>query len=184
MPTASEPVVYHVDRDDRLIQVSESWTVFAGANDAPELAGPKVLGRPLWDFIADIGTVHLYRGLLERVRAGRPAQFPFRCDGPAVRRPMEMTMVEAGDGGVEFRCQFLGDRPRDPQPVLDRRADRSHDLLVLCGWCKKALAGGEWVEVEVAVGRLAPFDRAAPPRLSHGICPPCLAAATALVDGR
>ena len=54
----------------------------------------------------------------------------------------------------------------------------------MCGWCSRVWAGGAWVEVEAAAGRLGLFERPLLPSMSHGICEDCYARVTETVAGR
>lgn len=177
-------VEYRIDGQDRLAHVGHRWQEFATDNGAPHLTSDRVLGRPLWDFITDKPTAYLYRELVAQVRAGRSVRFPFRCDGPAVRRRMEMAMAPTATGGVEFRSRILAEEPRHPQPLLGGPPDRSGGIVHVCGWCKKVRCDDEWEEVEVALDRLRLFDQPDLPLVSHGICPACLAVMRDLLAGR
>jgi hypothetical protein len=131
------PVVYRVNARDELTFLNAEWGRFAAANGGDALTPERVLGRPLWGFVADLATGQLYRDLLARVRAGRPARFPFRCDSPGVRRRMEMEVLPAGGGAVEFHAHTLAEAPRPPQPLLDPAVPRTDELLRSCGWCRR-----------------------------------------------
>src|SRR5947209_973097 len=81
---------------DRLVEVNDAWTRFAHNNGAPELAPDAVLGRSLWTFIADPTTRRLYEALVARAREGSPRTVPYRCDVPAAKRLMRMTITADG----------------------------------------------------------------------------------------
>jgi hypothetical protein len=177
------PVVYRVNSRDELTYLNDEWGRFAAANAGAALTPERVLGRPLWDFITGLTADQLYRDLLARVRAGHPARFPFRCDSPGVRRRMEMEVLPAAGGAVEFRAHTLAEEPRPPQPLLDAAAPRTSDLLRSCGWCRRVEVGGWWAEVEEAVRELGLFERAALPGLTHAVCGDCFEAMTKSMRG-
>ena len=164
---------------DEIVSVSEAWTRFALANDAPDLVREKVLNRPLWDFITDLSTEQLYRQILERVRSGEAARFSFRCDASDRQRFMEMSITALENGGVRFETRTLRSVDRPPQSLLGRYAPRADDLLRICGWCKRVDVGGAWKEVEEAVDLLRLFERPRLPELTHGICEACYAGLSA-----
>ncbi len=168
-----EPVVYRIDAQDRITGVNAAWDRFAAANGADFLADGRVLSRPLWDFVSDSTTRHLYRQILEKVRAGRAVSFPFRCDSPGARRFLEMRARAAGDGAVEFEVRTLALEERPAQPLLAPRADAAGGPLVMCGWCKRLPVSGRWTEIEEAAAALSLFETAVPPLLTHGMCPDC-----------
>ena len=49
----SWPVLYRIDIDDRLAELNDGWLAFAQANGGDALHPSKILGRSLWEFIAD-----------------------------------------------------------------------------------------------------------------------------------
>ena len=120
--------------------------------------------------------VKLQRLLVRRIRdeVGR-VELPFRCDGPDVRREMNIKIV-ARPGGriVLFSARMRSEEERDlPQRLLDPATPRSDEVLEMCGWCDRFEVDGEWVEVEEAARRLELFNQPELPKLSHGICPDC-----------
>jgi hypothetical protein len=167
-------IVYRLNRLDEFIYFNEEWVRFAVANDASGLLPEHVMGRRLWDFITDQTTEQLYREILDQVHAGRPMRFNFRCDAPEYRRHMEMVITRRDGGEVQFESRTVREEERPHQELLDRRAQRTDDLLRICGWCKRMDVGeGRWGEVEEAVAAFRLFERQALPKLTHGMCEPC-----------
>jgi hypothetical protein len=172
------PFVYRLDAQDRIVHVNRAWLSFAAENESDALTPEAVLDRPLWDFIADKETRQVYRMILTRVRSsGKEVYIPFRCDSPGIRRFMEMEIARLPEGAVEFRCRLIRAEKRLPIALLDPAADRSDELLQICGWCKRINLDGGWVEAEEAVKRLDLFGAERLPGLTHGICPDCHATA-------
>lgn len=167
--------IYRLDALDRITHVNRAWLSFAVENESDALTPEAVLRRPLWDFIADNETRHVYRMILSRVRSsGKEVRLPFRCDSPSIRRFMEMEISPLPEGAVEFKCRLLRAESRPSVGLLDPAADRSGEFVQICGWCKRIrLDTGEWVETEEAVKRLDLFGAKKLPRLTHGICPDC-----------
>lgn len=172
--TLNDPVVFSIDRHDKIVDVNDAWTTFALANDAPELVHERVLQRSFWDFIVDATTRQLYGDLLLRVRRGTPVHFPFRCDSTTARRHLEMRLRPGPDDTVQFESVVLASELRAQQPLWDRHVPRGEDFVRVCGWCKRVEAAGEWAEVEKVIGPLRIFERHDMPSLTHGICPDCL----------
>ncbi|RMF84814.1 MAG: hypothetical protein D6736_18575 [Nitrospinota bacterium] len=175
---APSPFIHRIDAEDRIIFVNEAWLAFAQQNDASHLTREAVLGQPLWCFIAGEETQHLYTLLLSQVRStGQRRWIPFRCDSPDRRRFMEMEIALCAPGEVQFTSWLLREEVRPPLPLFEAKQERSPTLLTLCSWCKKVkISPTEWIEVEEAIRRLDLFADPHPPRITHGICPSCLAA--------
>ena len=120
--------------------------------------------------------VKLQRLLVRRIRDEvGDVELPFRCDGPAVRREMEIRIVARPGGRVVlFSARLRSEEERESPPAAARsRAPRSEETVEMCGWCDRFEVDGEWVEVEEAAKRLQLFNRPELPALSHGICPDC-----------
>lgn len=165
---------YAIDDRDRLIRVDDGFYRFAAENGW-DGAGDS-LGRSLWDFVAGHEVKTLQRLLLRRVREGaRDIELPFRCDGPEVRREMDIRIAADPTGRVVlFSAQIRAEEPwEEPQPLLDPAVPREDDFLSMCAWCDRFLVEGKWVEVEEAAERLELFRRSRMPELDHGICPQC-----------
>jgi hypothetical protein len=169
-----ETLSYAIDDQDRLIKVDDGYYRFAEENGWME-AGTS-LGRSLWDYVGGHEMKKLQRLLVRRIRNEvGDVELPFRCDGPDVRREMNIRIVARPGGRVVlFSARLRSEEARDsPQPLLDPEAPRSGDTLEMCGWCDRFEVDGEWVEVEEAAKRLELFNRPELPPVSHGICPDC-----------
>ena len=168
-------LLYQLNASDEISSVNEEWLRFARANDGEPLLPPQVLGRPLWDFIGDLETQHIYRLLHRRVRTrGEPVRFSFRCDAPDRRRLLELSISAEGDQGLIYRVRTVREEERKPVPLLDPHRPRSETFVTMCGWCKRVSAPPRgWLEVEEAVDALSLFAEPRPPQLTHGICGQC-----------
>jgi len=170
----TQALSYAVDENDHLVKVDRGYYSFAEENGWTE-AGTS-LGRSLWDYVAGEDLKKVQRLLLRRVRDDvGDVELPFRCDGPGVRREMEIRILaRPGGRAVLFSARLRSEEERDAfQPLLDAEAPRGPDALGMCGWCDRFEVEGEWVEVEEAARRLGLFERTEMPALSHGICPDC-----------
>lgn len=170
----TQALSYAIDEHDHLIRVDDGYYRFAEENGWSE-AGSS-LGRSLWDYVTGHELVKLQRLLVRRIRDEvGDIELPFRCDGPDVRREMNIRIVARPGGRVVlFSARLRSEEERDaPQPLLDSEAPRSDETVEMCGWCDRFEVDGEWVEVEEAVKRLQLFNRPELPALSHGICPDC-----------
>jgi hypothetical protein len=171
---SSEALSYAIDEQDHLIKVDDGFYRFAEENGWDEAGS--CLGRSLWDYVAGDEMKKLQRLLLRRVRNDvGDVELPFRCDGPDVRREMNIRIVARPGGRVVlFSAQLRSEEERDlPQRLLDPSTPRSKEVLEMCGWCDRFEVDGEWVEVEEAARRLELFNRPELPTISHGVCPDC-----------
>ena len=178
-------LLYQLNAGDEISSVSEEWLSFARANDGEPLLPPQVLGRPLWDFIADAETQHIYRLLHARVRTlSTPVRISFRCDGPDRRRLLELDISPGSEHQLTYRVRTVREEDRPRVPLLDPQQPRSERFVTMCGWCKRvATPSGTWLEVEVAVDQLRLFAEPLPPQLTHGICRECSQQLTRTLKG-
>ena len=175
---------YQVDALNRIVWIDDGWLEFAQANEGGDLCEDRVIRRPLFDFVADLDTVHVYRLLLDRVRSsGDAIVVPFRCDSPGCRRDMVLRMVGTGDGHVAFESLLLRAEPRDYVALLDSTIKRKGAHFVkVCGWCKQVrIADDLWLEVEEAIARVPFFTRDEGLQITHGMCPACFAVVKAKI---
>jgi hypothetical protein len=168
-----QEIVYRVDAEGRVTFVNDHWDAFAVANGAPELLGDAVLGRRVTDFIDGAETKIIYDLLLKRAAAGAGVTLPYRCDGPAERRRMTLTIVSQAHHAIEFRSRTVDLDPRESVRVLERHQRRdSASLLTICSWCNRGRVDDRWAEIEEVVAELRLFDEEVP-QLTHGMCADC-----------
>ena len=174
---SEEPSIttYRIDAHDVILDVDAEWLEFAELNDTPDLSRDRVVGRPLWDFIAGAEVEHLFRMIFERCRErSSGARVPFRCDSPTRVRRMILAIEPRPDRGLEVTSVLLGAEDRDHVALLDANAPRSDVLLAICSWCKRIELPDEgWTEVEPGVRKLDLFSEAPVPQLRHSVCPDC-----------
>jgi hypothetical protein len=168
------PFLHTIDRNDIIVDLNDAWLRFALENGAPHLTYQTVVGRSLWTFIAGPETHHIYRLLLRQIRQSQQrVVFTHRCDSPALIRYVQMEIVPAAKGVVEFKNQLLLEKPRDPIPLLDPTVRRTSELLKMCSWCNRLLCDQVWLPLEEAINYLGLFGSSQLPQITHGICPAC-----------
>jgi hypothetical protein len=168
-------ISYCIDKDNKIIYVSDEWLPFAEENKAGNLTPDAVLNKSIFDFINDIESLHIYKLLLDRTRAHqKPVEFSYRCDSPDKRRYMTMTIKPDEDDVISFKSCIVKEEVRKPVPILDVDAKRSNDMINICSWCKKIkVSDSRWVEIEEGIRELALFDTFPLPQLTHGMCSTC-----------
>jgi hypothetical protein len=183
---ASAPVSYRIDRNDRLEWMNEGWSLFADANGGVGLEPSRVRGRLLWDFVADPTIVHLYRLIVQRLRAGAPAvRFHFRCDAPSTRRLAAMEISGDRAGSVHFDVTSVLEQPQIAPARIELPPSDDEALVRVCAWCKRVeLPADTWIEPEGAMSALSLFDCPAFPGLTHGMCPRCYGVFSQQLDMR
>lgn len=175
----AESVRYRINGDDLLVDVNRGWQRFAMENGAAHLVSNLVLGRSLWDFVSDAETRCIYEAILQTVRGNkRNISLDLRCDAPARRRFIRLDIAALSRRRVQFVGRVSKIERRDAVALLEPDFDRSTESLMICGWCKSiVLPGGRCLEIEEAVRQLGLFHSHVLPRLNHGVCPSCRAAA-------
>lgn len=164
--------VYRINQTDQIYFVNDDWLDF-GKKNGLAYSVEKVIGSSLWRHISDMTTRQLYFDIIGKIRrSGRRAKVPFRCDGPAVRRFMELEISALTPSDVEFKGVLIREEPREKVDLLDSSLARSAEILLMCVWCKKVKIS-EWVEVESAAQELRLFEKSKLPLISHVTCPGC-----------
>lgn len=178
-------ISYWLDSADCIVAVNAAWDTFARANSGEGVLAESVIGQPIRRFIADATTANIYHRLFQRARAcGGPVTITFRCDAPGERRLFEMTLRPTPERILAVTTRAIEVRPRAPLAVLSATAPRSEEWVRMCGWCHRVEDGESgWMELEHAVERLAIFHHDVPPRVTHAVCPACLACLQAEIDG-
>jgi hypothetical protein len=173
MSTSLPTIRYWIDAQDRIVGVNEDWTKFAHENDGEALIGGNIVGKSLWDFVADTTLAALYKELLALARTAKPIRFAFRCDAPAFRRLFAMQISLEGPASVEFASTLRWQEPRPPVALLDCHQRRNEEFVRVCSWCQRISARGKWLSVEAAVEALGLMEADTLPALTHGICEKC-----------
>lgn len=169
-------IIYVVDPNDHLVEVSREWTDFALKNDGAEIISERVIGRSLWDFITDDPTRELYEAVLEHVRPGETTDRVLRCDAPERRRLIEMIVTRRPDGNIEFMKVLLASKPRATQRLLARSTPRNGRRVMVCSWCDLVNVDVEkCFEVEAAMEYLELADTNELPVIDPVVCPSCYA---------
>ncbi|MGE0709113.1 MAG: hypothetical protein AB7N76_00465 [Planctomycetota bacterium] len=170
---------YRIDANDRIVWFDEDFRRFAALNDDPDLP-ERVLHTSLWDHVEGPGVSSATSAVFDRARrAARPLEFPFRCDAPALRRFMRMTVVPLPDDGLELRSTLLRAEPRDPVPIPLGGRGLPGPLVTICAWCRKVQTPRGWLEPEEAIATLDLLSSDVAPGVTHGMCSDCYGRAAA-----
>lgn len=170
------PIQYHIDATNRIQFINEAWFEFAAQNDAEKLNLDYIVGNSIWEFIAGKEVKELYGLIFKAVRKKqKDAVFNFRCDSPACRRYLRLSVSPLPDEALLLSTEQIREVSRSTVPLLDLDTVRGEEYLTICSWCIKArLSSKKWVELEEAVNHFDLLERKDFPKLTHGICPECV----------
>lgn len=164
--------IYRIDSKDRVDFVSAEWLAFARENGMREPT--TVFGNSIWDYMTPGDTASVYREIYTRVRKTRKNEMIcFRCDGPSVRRMVELEIRWLPGDGLEHFARVVQEEKRQPLVLLDPSVQRSNGYLTLCAWCGLVQVYPRWIEAEEAVRTLGLAPGKPVPNITHGICPAC-----------
>ena len=172
-------MVYRIDAHDRLIGYDGAFQAFAVSNGVPDLP-EQWLDRALWETSASSQVNMVFRALVERARGGAAVVVPTRCDSPSLLRFAEVSLTAAPDGEVTFTTKLTGARFAEARKQTNRFITvlDPDDVLRVCAWCFRVDSRG-WRGIEEVVTEQGLLLRDAPPEVTHGICPDCLAEVSA-----
>lgn len=174
-PLARKPVVYRIDGNDRLVELSPSWDEFAACNEAPTLFRELVLERSIWDFIVSDSTRMIYDIVFSRLRSKETCrlEFRYRCDSPDTIRYMRMEMVSRRPRCITLKSQVLREE-KNNLPVVITANDTSY--IKRCSLCLKLAERStriEFVQVEEFFSRHPGLKNQL--SVHYGLCPECKA---------
>ncbi len=162
-------IIFKIDEGDRIVSVNDEWDRFAAQNAGEDVLSTHVLERSIWDFVGNDETRDFYRQAFDQVRGGDTVTFNYRCDSPDRLRLLEMSMILVDGLFVVFTSSTVSVEARPAEIVFDSGVPRTSSMLRVCSWCKKLFVEGKWIDASDA----PPFERAAMPALTHGICDDC-----------
>lgn len=172
MPNPVYTIYYTVDEHGTILDVGGDWQDFVdktGVDDPQRMADFNMIGKNLFDYIANETVRELYRELHRRALGGESCKFNYRCDGPDVARMAEMEL-RVNSIGVRYTSTILTEIPHEIDGPIS--VSRDKDLLVrMCSLCKKVQIperGDTWFPMEEYLKRLH-----IPHVLSQSVCPDC-----------
>lgn len=183
---ALDGVAYLADVAGTVVAVGESrWRSSAIENQATGLTAASAIGRNLMIQISGDEVRALYQRRHAAVIGGSaPAvAFEFRCDAPALRRTMRMSMsrlsLPAQAPMVLYQSQLLSAVARpwmsvfEPERIVETlTAESGVPIIPMCSFCQRLawpIGQGAWVEADRYYALGGPADV----RISHGVCPSC-----------
>lgn len=183
---ALDGVAYLAASDGTVIGVGrEGWSKFMRGAGADGPAPEAVVGRRLFDMIADPEAKRAFEAVHRRVAtlASRALTYEYRCDAPDLERLMKMSVsAVTSEGrllGVLYQSTLLSAKNRVPLAFLSTREAQIEEARVsslpfvrICQFCANVTMrswNDEWAAPTDFYRRGG--DDAV--RLSYGICPAC-----------
>lgn len=172
--SAAPVYFYELDRDDRIVECSDTWDSFALENDGEHLVFEKIRSTSIWDHITDAETQDIYRSIFSAARKGKVIQFFLRCDSPTIRRMLSAIVEKAEGDRIRISNLLFREDKRAPLTLRADEQDSPRLKIPACSWCEKVrLPEIEWQEVEAAAAWLNKHDLPPRCRMTYTICPNC-----------
>ena len=89
METVKPTIFYTVDEEGTILDIGGDWQAFVdkgGLEDPQAMADYNMVGKNLFDFIANETVRDMYRELHRKAMDGQKCEFEYRCDGPDVAK--------------------------------------------------------------------------------------------------
>ncbi len=166
-------IEYQIDEKNNIIFVNEEWDRFAMDNYGEGITSDKIIGKNLFDFIANITVKQIYLDLIAKVRKGNELLIDFRCDATTCKRFLQLTMKIENRNIVKFTSKAKEILSQDYLNILAPTIIRSKELISMCSWCKKIKVETEWEELEHAINKYNLLNQMLPPSLTHTKCEEC-----------
>lgn len=165
-------VDFMIDSQGHIVSVGGEWDRFAIENDAPELAGDNVVGRPFLDFISGKVTRHFISTVIDKVRnSQQQIQLENRCDSAIERRFMTMRVAIDEQGIICFQNDLLHVEPRSEPVVISNVPQRGLNTPVRCSMCNLLNVKRKWVEPDQFT--IGSHSRLTELLVIYGICECC-----------
>jgi hypothetical protein len=171
----STSLIYKLDEEDLIKDVSEGWDAFALRNNGKEACKEHVVGRPIYGCIAGGEVESFYQQVFSKTRsAGNAVSIPFRCDSPSDKRFLNLTVAAEANGDLKCTSKTLAVVPRaEPIELQLVTGQGSASALYMCGLCKGVhLRANLWRELEV-VAACEDINTFSKRPFVQTICPSC-----------
>jgi hypothetical protein len=130
-----------------------------------------IVGCNLFTFIDGAEVRHFYRALARRVLStGVAVTFPYRCDGPKMRREMTMSLSRDAEM-IRYESTVIRETPRERE--ISGQMPNATTFVAMCSICQRyrfPIASPVWKDLE---GLLTETSLPHEFRFTHGICEEC-----------
>lgn len=174
LDAADTDVIFCLDADFRFTSCNAAWDRFAIANGAPELCAPALLGRQIFDYIAEPDRTYYVRVYKLLLSNGQPWEQLYECCSPGAYRLFVMRvlpLVRQAGLMVINSLQTEHVHNRVPCASIEEHYRGVDDLIVMCSGCRRTRRNSAretiWDWVPEFVERM-------PGKVTHVFCPFCL----------
>jgi hypothetical protein len=168
-------MLYWVDAHGAIVRAEMQISEESARRDpvfADPFHAPDIVGRKLFSFIRGDAVRHFYALLHTQVlEHDRHYQFHYRCDGPAVRRDMTMSLVP-DNSLVRYESIVLKETERAvPTPRPTPTAPAFVTVCSMCNNYRYPRSDPKWKEIDQL-----PSESRLPEHFdfTHTLCPPCM----------
>ena len=120
METVKPTIFYTVDEEGTILDIGGDWQAFidkGGVEDPQSMADYNMVGKNLFDFIANETVRDMYRELHRKAMNGQKCEFEYRCDGPDVARVAKLEL-KAGELGICYTSTILNEVPHNTEVLF------------------------------------------------------------------
>lgn len=138
---------YWLDNQDRIIDVSNSWDVFAKENNGETVISDNIIGKYLKSFIKSDETRMFTELLLNKARLlNTTVERQYRCDSPDVKRYMKMLIIPEGHNVLRVNHYVLKIEPHSIKLSFMYAKDPKDKFMKRCSICNKVHFERKWHE--------------------------------------
>jgi len=172
-PDWGTDVIYLLDEELCFVDCNPAWDEFAAENSGRGISRAEILGKPILNFVPDVlRTVYVHKYWFAKRHAGW-TEFDYHCSSPEKIRLMRMGMIGVGNELLVVNHLRLEEACPVKPPLQEAETAlyvSAEGIATLCANCRKAKrrddATWDWVPE---------FLREEGLRISHGLCPRCVA---------
>lgn len=168
----NESTTYWLDRNNKIIKVSNNWNKFALENNGKDVLSEKILGHSLLEYVVGDNTKMWIETLLQLARIKSNGIIKeYRCDSPREKRYMIMELKMLGDGTlkVEHTIKKIESYSQELNFLYSNTKLKSK-LYQRCSICNKVLYEGNWTEPNELSEDLTDSNEI---QVIYNVCPNC-----------
>ena len=164
---------YRLDGENNIVEVGGKWDDFAEQNNGAKAFAKRIVGTQLFTHISGTTSRDFVWTMIDAVRkTGKPSVKSYRCDGPEIKRFMEMTIVPEEAAHVRVEHRLLRIETRSVRAAFTTGHGASGRVLIRCSMCNRVRAKGRWLEIEQAVAANSAGAQDSYP-VAYGVCGSC-----------